>query len=296
MTIHWPRPLPGWVLFGLLMIFFLCSVFIPTGIRPLPNYEYESLSGNDDQPYVNDTLPHYRYQRIKDSLNLINRKSDYFFEKGNSGIEFNNVGFANYSTEPSEDYFLTISGYNHDDNVSVKNKSDRSILLYPVWDKIENHSRSGHLEAKPIQIKYEEGKERWQGKVFVPVAKTFGSVLTVVFYIFIVVIAIVCFYCILFVPLRFLYQLAKGKAFTEENIGNLYFTGWGLIAIGLLLTLTTFFAHVLVRYKIPDELTFSYYAVFMDSGKYFMSGLAVLLLAKAFLQGLELKEESDLTV
>ena len=298
MTIHWPRPVPGWALFGLLMALFLCYIFFPTDSKPLSKYDSESVLGQTENvSHINDTLPHYQYQRIKDSLTLLEKKTDFFYNhRGGSGIEWAHLGFFNYDTGKDDVYFLTLSGYDHDDFVSVKNENSGSVLSYPVWDKVENRARNGHTESKAIGIKYEEGKERWQGKVFIPVTKTFAQILSVVFYAFLILVGIVCFYVVLFIPLRFLHQLAKGKAFTEENIGSLYLTGWGLIGVGLLLTLSTFLVHLLLRSKIPDELTFSYYAVFMDSGKYFMAGLSVLLLARAFLQGLELKEEQDLTV
>lgn len=295
MVIHWPKPLPGWVVFGLLMVILLCSIFLPPTRRPIPGYDLQSVEDINNEPYVNDSLPHYKYQRIKDSFASVKRENNYF-NKGASGFGLANFGLYEYDLDTAKESLLSIEGYDHDEYVDVENNKSGSVLTYPVWKQTGERSRGAHLEKKPIGIKYEEGKERWQGKVFVPVSTSVRIILTVLLCAILIPVFLVAFYCSFFIPVRFLYQLAKGKAFTEENIGNLYFTGWGLIAIGLLLTLLTYAAHLFVQAKIPPEIGFSYYAVFMKFAYIFIAGLSVLLLAAAFLQGLELKEESDLTV
>jgi hypothetical protein len=296
MIIHWGRPIPGWIIFGVMVLVFLCATFYSPENPPSDNYVSESVTGPEYTSPLNDSLPHFQYKQIEDSINREKAIDNFFANSSGSGISFSDLGIASYGRKEQKQYFFTIVGYRLGNFVTIENKKTGTFINYPVWDKIGENSRDGHLENKQISIKYEEAKEPTEGKILLPINKRLGLFIEILFYAVAILMAVFSFYAIIFIPIRFLLQIAKGKAFTEENIGSLYLTAWTLIGFSLLAGFLKVTAHLLAKSQIPEGIDFSIYAAIMKSWKTLVAGLAVLLLAKAFLQGLYLKEEQDLTV
>lgn len=297
MKIHWGRPIPGWILFSMLILVLLCINIFPPGTKPLSPYAMENVTGIANESLLNDSLPYYRYKQIEDSLNYINYKAEYFSNAGESSeLLLGYLGVGTYGKGDKKSSFLIIQGYTLSDFARVENKKANTLLYYPVWDNTYENYRNGHLESKAINLKYRIDEKTKEGKVYLPVGNGFSSFLKILFYIIALITVLTCFYVILYIPVRLLYQLAKGKAFTEENIGSLYLTGWCLVGFSLMASLLPIIAHLLIQSQIPQEIQFSYYAALLKPWKTLVAGLGVLLLAKAFLQGLNLKEEQALTI
>lgn len=217
MVIHWRKPVPGWLLFTAIALICFCACFLPPENRPASGFESESITSPADTPYVNDSLPHYKYKQIKDSLDYLRIMNDYFYGRSGSSINNLSFGMGDYSLNGKKDYFLILSGYDHDENIEVINKTTGSVLIYPVWDKDDGKSRSGHLENKAISIKYREEKERWEDKVYVSAGRGFGLFLTVSLYALILMTAVAAFYFVLFIPFRSLKQLKEANVVLEMN-------------------------------------------------------------------------------
>jgi hypothetical protein len=296
MTIYWGREIPGWLIFGLLILLCIARAFFPAEARAGNGFTSSGVTGPEYYSPLNDSMPHYQYRKTEDSLKRIQTEKDFFLQNTGSELNIGSVGVATYGKEKKQD-FLTVTGYTLNEHfTTVENNVDGSLLNYPVWDRVSGDSRDGHFETKPLNIKYKAGKERWEDKVFVPINTGLGTLLTVAFYILASLFTAVALYFILFIPFRFLLRLSKGQAFTEQNIGNLYLIGWALVAMALCATLLNIISHICIKSQLPPEISFSYYAAFMKTSDGLLAGLVVLLLAKAFLQGFELKEEQDLTV
>lgn len=296
MIIHWGRPIPGWLIFGLIVLICLCANFYPPDTRPISPYDYETVTGPEYDSPLNDSLPHYQYTRMKDSLNRVKAEENYFANAKGSSFGLSPLGIASYNIRDREEYFFTIDGYRLNDFVTVENKKDSTILNYPVWDKVNKNGRSGHLETKQTDIKFEAGKETWEGKVLIPVSKNAGTVINIIFIILLIVLGATSLAVVIIIPFRFFLRLAKSQPFTEENIGSLYFTAWFLIGLAVFTSLLKIISHLLFKSQIPSEIEISYYSAIMAQWAMLVVGLAVLLLAKAFLQGMNLREEQDLTI
>ncbi len=296
--IHWGRPISGWIIFGMLALVLFCVAICPPGTKPLSPYAMETISSDVEETPLHDSLHYYRYKQVEDSLKAIKFKTDYFSGSTGGGSELllASLGIGTYGTKENKDQFLIIHGYSLDDYASVDNKKTGSILTYPVWYKVGKDVRHGHLESKAIDLKYKAHDQANEGKVYLPLQEGVGNLIRVVIYILAIITGLLCFYAIFYIPVRLLFQLAKGKAFTEENIGSLYLTGWGLVGLSLLTSFLPIITHLLMQSQIPKEIHFSYYAALLKPWKILVTGLGVLLLAKAFLQGLHLKEEQALTI
>jgi hypothetical protein len=295
MTIHWGREVPGWLIFTSIVLIFIAKTFFPPEVRPGGNFDSESVTGPEYESPLNDSMPYYQYRRIEDSLKAIRTQDNFFLQGNGTAFSFATLGIASYGNEKKKEQFFTVSGYSLENFASVENNLRASILNYPVWDNAAENSRNGHIETKPLNIKYQEGKEPWGGKVLVSIGPGLSTFLTVTLYI-LAAFFIAAFLVILYIPFRFFLKLSKGQAFNEENIGGLYLTAWSLISIALLASVISIIGHVSIQSQIPKEISFSYYAAFIKSANILLAGLGVLLLAKAFLQGLRLKEEQDLTI
>lgn len=295
MTFYWGREIPGWVIFGCIVFVGLLKIFYPEDHNSRGDYISQTVVGPAYESPLHDSLPHYRYRQIEDSLKRLEVENDFFLQNGGES-SFSFLGLASYGKENKQEKFFTVEGYAIEDFASVKNELSGSILHYPVWDKTNNDRRNGDLKSIAVGIKYKDGKERWQGKVYAPINSTVYTILQFLMYGLGALIFVFALYAVFYIPLRFLLRLSKGQAFNDENIGSLYLTGWTMIGLALFVTIVNIIGHLFIQSQIPAAISFSYYTAFMKTSNLLVAGLAVLLLAKAFLQGLELREEQDLTI
>jgi hypothetical protein len=298
MIIHWGRPIPGWLIFTVLVVVLACAFFYPPGVRRNTAYDLA------DRIPLDNSLPHYRYTTIEDSLKMVKYNQDYF-NNTTAGMEIGSaVGIASYKIDDKrKDHFLTLDGYYLEDFTTVENKISGTEVQYYVWDKAKNEAPHSQLQVIPIKFrkdnlgyKNNSNNEYDKGKLYFPIRSSIGITIEVMSWIFTLIVFLLFIYIIVYAPIRLLLQLAKGRAFTEENIGSMYFCAWILIVVSTIQALMPIIAHLLMRSKIPSAFHFSYYDAAFQYWKIFAAGLAVLLFAKAFLQGMNLKEEQELTI
>jgi hypothetical protein len=97
-------------------------------------------------------------------------------------------------------------------------------------------------------------------------------------------------------PAKVLINIANGRAFIAENYRILNWTGYVLIAGAVLPPLLSFLLSLLFHASIPAEVGYYFGDHLLRVSKLFITGIGVLVLAKAFRIGYYLQEEQKLIV
>jgi hypothetical protein len=237
---------------------------------------------------INDSIPAYEYKRIEDSV-----RNKIVLE--NSSMISSGAGWAGYSLGTStntdaekEENYLYFSGYKIKNPFTYFFKKDGK--MYMTYDS------NGIITTKPSQIKYINDRETDTGEVFMPTTHATIKWLNMFHWPLLFILIIIVFGIFVNTPLRVLYNIAKGKAFNDENIGSLHVMAWLLIVFGVLPGLISLVSYLIIREQIPDQIQYRFFHSIMHGWEFIVAGLITLLLAKAFKKGYELQEEQELTV
>lgn len=262
------------------------------------HYNSVTLEGHSgiEKKKPNDSLPYYRYKFLADSLLKIEETENRFRYRG-SGLQVFGIGTSTYDHTTTADlHYLCVEGYLLEEHTAFYSNRKENFFLYPVWDRIQADEKYGHLEKFVTETGYGENADNSSGTVYIPVSKTTVIVCKIFLGILGAGFAILGFYALIMVPARLLFQISKGKFFSDENIGSLYLIALYLIIFALLPGILTIIFHLLYRNHIPDFLNFSYYDALMNNTPALLAGLVVLLFAQAFRKGYDLQMEQELTV
>jgi hypothetical protein len=300
-----PR-LPDLVLFALIIVVGLLNT---ADISPDPMSSYNSEIIEDtiaSNTAINDSLPHYEYRQIEDSIQLLEAcrqsqrgvivNSASVMAAGFAHIHQNDICFSGAETDT---YFQMLSGYYLLHDAEFYTRDGKSFLKYVVWDNNDRELRKGHYEIKEIGVRFksdENGKEitvTRKGSVLIPVSKKSYGVIKVVTYTVMVLFGI-CGLCLfVLLPLRVLYSIARGVIFTVRTVRDLFIVGWGLIAFALLPAIFSFIIYKAYDSKIPDEIYLSLPLVFLQYKGLLLAGLIILMVARAFEKGRQVKMDND---
>jgi len=246
---------------------------------------------------LNDSLPHSRYRELEDSLRLA--RVNLF--KAGSGFGVGDLGYYE-SGDGSGKNFITIGGYRLETGVSFIEMNGKPMFKYDQnYDRDESLSKPGIHPWKPSRLEatnilYEQHIREDEGKVYLKGSSSAILIMKIVMISSFVFLAIASLYAFLYIPIRFLNRLTKGKIFDDENIGTLHFLGWYFLAIYVFFVLLKLIPHLLILKYIPEGLYFNYHAAFLEYWYLAAGGLALLILRDAFRKGAEIKEEQELTV
>ncbi len=238
---------------------------------------------------VSDSMPAYRYNRIRDSLKIKIANENTDMTQVGYAMGFFTIGTSIITYNGNKEYFLNFSGY--ESEVLNYNFRENGKVYFHYLDE------SNDIKQKEATIRFvRDPKELEKGQVLIPASR--GLINTLNFlYPIVLLILVAIFYYILFVtPIRILYNIAKGRVFTDENIGGLHVIAWVLILFGLLPGLISIISHLIIRSQIPEQIQYSYFNMLLLGRMIIATGLGILLLAKAFLRGAQLQKEHELTV
>lgn len=248
---------------------------------------YRTLTKNQMRN-VNDSIPAYEYKRIEDSVrNKIALENSSMISSG-SGWGAYSLGTSTYAYEGKEENFLYFSGYKLKDHFTYFFRKDGKIYM--------EYDSNNLIKTKLSKIKYINDRETDTGDVFIPVSHTTIKWLNVFHWIRLFIIIIVGFGIVINTPFRVLYNIAKGNAFNDENIGSLHVMAWVLIVFGILPGLTSFVSYLIIRAQISNQIQYRFFHSIMYGWGFIVAGLITLLLAKVFQRGYDLQEEQELTV
>jgi len=279
----------GMLIFGLMVLLILVDCSGRSSVyNPMDTPLYKQLTDRA-MAKVSDSLPAYRYNRIRDSLKvkIVNENTD-IIHLGDSRA-FASIGTSIIKHEDNEEYFLNFSGY------------ETEVLNYhfrengKVYFHYLNASNDIRQEESAIRFVREQGEQE-KGRVLIPASPGVINTLNFLYPVILLIIVALFYYVLLVTPFRILYNIAKGQAFTDENIGGLHVLAWVLIILGLLPGLISIVSHLIIRSQIPEQIHFAYFKMLMQGRMCMVTGLGILILAKAFLRGAQLQKEQELTV
>lgn len=235
-----------------------------------------------------DSLPVYRYKRVRDSIRNGIQEENMSLILGGSGWQTLSFGTSSYEEKDSTQYFLTFRNYWTDNGpTAFYRKGGRSYMEYT--------DDSGFIKTKESEVLF-TSRDGSDGKLMIPTSKSTIRLFTILQMAFVILTLVAAFYLLLVTPLRILFNIAKGKVFTDENIGGLHAVSWTLMVLGLVPGLVGVLSHLLIRSQIPPGVSFRFWDTIMAGSPMFVAGLCTLLLAKAFLKGSQLQNEQELTV
>jgi hypothetical protein len=277
-----------WI-FVLIAVLLVANNIIGTGrsIDDSNHWLYRTLT-EEAMRNINDSIPAYKYKTIEDSVrNEIAQENSSMISSG-SGWGAYSLGTSTDTYEGKEENFLYFSGYKLKDHFTYFFKNDGKI--YMTYDS------NDVIKTKPSQIKYINDRETDSGEVFIPTSYATIKWLNAFHWIRLFIIILVGFGILINTPFRVLYNIAKGNAFNDENIGRLNIMAWVLIVFGILPGLTSLISYFIIRAQIPNQIQYRFFHSIMYGWGFIVAGLITLLLAKAFQKGYELQEEQELTV
>jgi hypothetical protein len=293
----------GNVVIVAIIILILLFNFFYRPHRPFSPYNEATISGGIFEiPYVSDSLPHYEYKRITDSIESANlHKQEKKHTSGTGwGSGFIGIGNASYARNDTTEYYLKLEQYLPYPEVEFYERENRNYFKKVVWDKkgVEGNSKHwvGHHVSEPTPVKFvETSDDSGSGEVLIPTSKLMHDIveaLAIASMILGIAISLYIFYNFL----KLLIRIAKGKIFVEENLQVLFHIAWFLIALGVVSVLTQTVFYFVFKSDIPNVLRFQFAEVLQKSSGLLIIGLLVLLLARIFKRGYELQSEQELTV
>ena len=249
---------------------------------------------------ISDSLPHYQYKKIEDSIEQqLTTEAEKNKLLPGWGFTFGCIGMRttfrtwyDFKTEQAhskQEYYIALPSYSADPSVSTEIRNDKTYLRYVNWD--DSLHKKGHSAVKEIAVSYlPEQKE-----ILLPVSEQtfngarFTLVILILFYLFML-------YVTIGMPINLVLNISKGKVFLLKNIKALFFISFVLLGFFLWTITAPYLIALLLGQKIPSGFYISFTSLVLDHILYLLSGIAVLFIALAFRKGYTLQNEQDLTM
>jgi hypothetical protein len=275
-------------------------------------YEGGVIDQSPDTTFrLDESLPYYRYKDIEDSIAKVRKTQLIKLRTRGSGTNAFHMGlfkinecdtclFGVYDNVPGKrtnKYFFELSGYKLDDFSDFSIDNGNYYLKYPVRD---TETGSWVFTKKKIGIRYAhdptDNSQKSSGSILIPVSARTHTFLKITFGIVVVLSMFFCIAVFLVMGPRTLYNIAIGKVFNKENIRSLYLIGWLLVSFAVLPPVLSILFRWIFAHLIPSPFYYPFWESMQDNKFVLISGVIVLLLAKAFKRGYRLQNEQDLTI
>jgi hypothetical protein len=258
-------------------------------------------------PAINDSLPHFQFKKIEDSLLQINkerlRQNETYgnsFTTGLLGVTELAENENNQTTSKpgkNKQYFLSLGGFELEEDVKFFIEKNTYNLVYVKWDTVgrtgENIDRVGSYKRIAIPVRYSNADK----KIFIPISASQYTV----GYVILIVLGVLMLAFVLFViigyPIQFLIRVSKGQAFTEANVSGLRVTAL-LIFISFIVSVTFPFLIRLVfsSFIHPFFKPLKFWPQLYDHLPSLFLAILVFAIYIAFKKGYKLQQEQELTV
>lgn len=193
------------------------------------------------------------------------------------------------------DYFLTLQGYRLPENERFFVQNGRYYIAYPGLDTTTKKGAEElvYYKRKQVPVRHHET----ENTISIPLSKFWYNLLNSIAFILIILFFIASFYITLGLPASILVSISKGRAFTKQNIKDMKTIYWFLLGYGVLKTIYPFLEEwIFSKYITGNFISTTGLNSFFSSLPLLLSGLAVLLVCKAFQNGYKMQQEQDLTV
>ncbi len=287
-----------------------------------------SLSVDPDSAYKNDLLvSSMPYNIVKAKIDSIDKATEAYSHRRLSwNSNFSGMVSVGWSNEcdtcdyamtthyglptPDKKYYLLLNDY-------LPIEDTFSSVHKPIFFKKKGRFYKKYLKLDSLlNPQYENSKEyrlTWTTKeirygvnnfspstiqdhtnLLIPLSKKAYTVLQLLSYLFGFAWIMISFRFILGSFGFFVFNLAKGRAFTEQNYEELFYASITLASIPVFSFLVEWILHLV--YKKYYAADFSFYFDWQGGLKSILASLLVLLLARAIKKGYEITEEQDLTI
>ena len=305
---HW------WIVTLLFIIGVLFLATFPTDNRS--NVSQTLL--NKIKPYadtlVDSTTSYNRYKEIHDSLEKIEHWKKWRLQGFGEGYGSNFFGLrkivecdscgqiAGFSQENKsllkDKYFFELKNFTLKNDAAFIIEKDKYIIEYTVWDKHTTTTSYGHPEYKEVDVRFAADLRPFSKNntsLLIPISKKSYQYWRFFSYFFIPVLIILSWICFI-LPIQVLYRISLGNCFTEKNIKNLRLAGWALISVTFFPVILSVIVELTLRDQLPKEIYFPVWLSLLDNKGWLVGGIALLIISMAFKQGMDLKQEQELTV
>jgi hypothetical protein len=290
----------GVIIFAVIIVLSLLNFFYPTSSRIAwgktdSQIQIDKLVDRESTA-INDSLPFYQYKRLRDSIKA-DISEDFFTGLYGSGQSVFNFGTREFKIHNGNTkYYLAVSGYFAKTLFDFYRLHGQNYIEYGIHSKTyDNGTEVSDPKTDTTTLILEQQNDReWQ--ILYPISKTANMVITLIIYTLMFIGFAILYYGILVQPLKILFLIAKGEAFSEEAIARFYNLFYVLLYAGVVISVLRIAFHLYFRTHLPYPLTFYYYDDVMSGSTSFIAALVVLLIAKAFQSGHRLQLEQDLTV
>lgn len=276
---------------------------------------------------IPDTIPFNEYQKRKDSINTIRdaKNGDGYFE----GSAANFPGWASTWCSLSCDtcslrwinktlgegitnkqYYIILNGW----TLKLKNRvfTQRDTAFSHFWegpDSVEFYVKGKQAYVRkvikmnpdskinsdyylidiPVKFRFHNSDK----KLMIPVSKTVKQTLDIIFVAFDIFLAV--YIITLFIRFfEFVWDLSKGKAFTDKNVNRLKTISLSLMLYPILLFLLNLLTRLIFNGYFTADVVLS--DVYIVLWKTILVGFVFYVLYRAFKAGKALQDEHDLTV
>jgi hypothetical protein len=287
----------GYSFLALVVIITLAQLLYGQRGYPIGDCDNSSITDTTEYPSPNDSLPHYEYKRIEDSVNNARPKENAHHTGTGWGTFGMNI--SHYIEEKNDYYIGSKSYFLKKSDFEFFEKSGKNYIRTVMWNKIENRNCSGVFVVKQTPYKFvidDATKGNGHGMFMVPVKPVTGKILNTIMIVIGMLSLIAAIYIFYGIFIRFLLAISRGQAFSERNISRLYTIGKFLLIIGLLPFIFQSLFFLMTKANLPPEVDFSFFRAFFEGADSIRAGLIALLFASAFRRGMELQKDQELTV
>ena len=225
---------------------------------------------------IDDSLPYYKYKIIEDSLSRELEFQNAKLSEGRHGKRLFSIGITDINECDSctwassgtfypageDKYFIKLSGYRLDDMAKFSIENGNYYLRHPVPNPGDKSAPWIYTKDKiGIRYSYDVNKNYNEpgGILLVPVSKTAYSILNAFFSLALIIAIVLGLYIVFVSVLRTLYNIAVGDVFVPQNIKNLFFTGWTLVAVAVLPALLSLLFNFIFSNLIPSSFYYSFW-------------------------------------
>lgn len=250
-------------------------------------------------PRFNDSLPHYQYRRMEDSVNKI--KAERELENRSVSVSGMSMGlFGVFSMNApgrtaEKYYYVGLNGYKLDHNSKFFIQNGTYNLAYVKWNTTAKKTnwQHGHYERKSIRVRYAAENER----VLVPVNQNQYKALQALLYVLYFGLLVGGLYFFIGIPVQILTNISRGNAFDENNVRYFNIMARVFFVMGLLSLLSPYILRFFLRNIVPMDFERASFAEGLwEVCWMFLLSIAVFITGKAFQKGNSLQKEQDLTI
>lgn len=241
-----------------------------------------------------DSLPHYLYKEIADSLKHLtdaekgkNTLIPSFFPSsiGFFGFLQTSRTWYDWYTEHKSylvfDYYIWLTDYSLDEGLEFYYKDGKNYLRQP------------NGSSKEIKVAY---LADFHKSVLVPVSKDFFTGGRIIIFILMGVIGLALLYIFIALPFNVLLNISRGKVFTLINLRDLHLIAFTALGFFLTQMIMPYIISLFFLKKIPAELTISFSTLLGSNLEMGLFGIVTLAIARAFAKGYKLQQDQDLTI